>query len=130
MPLLVGRRVLVVLPAVAFALAPAGVAAAGNGGFGRPEAHSPNTHHTNTAYWVIFIFTSAIFVLVEGALVLFIVKYRRRGRPRTAEGAQVHGNTFLEVLWPVLPVLIILPIGTVVFIELPKMPPPAAASEY
>src|SRR3954451_20731278 len=99
MPLLVGRRVLVVLPVLAFALATAGVAAAGNGGFGPPAAHSPNAQHTNTAYWVIFIFTSVIFVLVESALVLFIVKYRRRGRPRIAEGAQVHGNTRLEVIW-------------------------------
>jgi cytochrome c oxidase subunit 2 len=77
---------------------------------------------------VIFVFTSVIFVLVEGALVLFIVKYRRRGRPRNAEGAQVHGNTRLEVIWTVIPVLIIAAIGTVVFIELPKITPPAAAA--
>lgn len=116
------------LPAAAFALATAGIAAAADGGFGPQYAHSPNAHHTNTAYWVIFIFTSVIFVLVEGALILFVVKYRRRGRPRTAEGAQVHGNTRLEVIWTVIPVLIIAVIGTVVFVELPKITPPAAAA--
>jgi cytochrome c oxidase subunit 2 len=117
-----------VLPAAAFALATAGIAAAADGGFAPQHAHSPNAQHTNTAYWVIFVFASVIFVLVEGALVLFMVKYRGRGRPRTAEGAQVHGNTRLEVIWTVIPVLIIAAIGTVVFVELPKITPPAAAA--
>ena len=68
------------LPALAVALAAAAAASAANGGFSPQHAHSPNVHHTNTAYWVIFVFTSVIFVVVEGALVTFIWKYRTRGR--------------------------------------------------
>jgi len=64
MPLLVRRRILVVLPALAVALAAAAAASAANGGFSPQHAHSPNVHHTNTAYWVIFAFTSVIFVVV------------------------------------------------------------------
>src|SRR5436189_3376569 len=74
-------------------------AAAGNAGFGPPPGHSPNAHRTNTAYWVVFGFTAAIFVLVETTLVVFAIKYRRRNRPRTAEGAEVHGHTRIEVIW-------------------------------
>ena len=37
-------------------------------------------HHTTTAYYVILGFTGAIFVIVEGLLVAFVVKYRSRGR--------------------------------------------------
>lgn len=107
------------LAVTAVALAAAGVAAAANGGFTPPFAHSPNTHNTNTAYYVILGFTSAIFLIVETALVLFIWKYRSRGRARTAEGMQLHGNTRLEVIWTVIPVVIVAIIGTVVFIELP-----------
>jgi len=69
-------------------LATAGGAAAANGGFTPQFAHSPNAHRINTAYWVVLAFTSVIFVAVEGALVVFIWKYRRRGRPRTADGAR------------------------------------------
>jgi cytochrome c oxidase subunit II len=121
MPLLVRRRTLVVLPALAVALLAAAAASANDGGFGPEYSHSPNVHHTSTAYWVIFAFTSAIFLVVEGALVLFIWKYRARGRSREVEGYQVHGNTRLELIWTVLPVVILAIIGTVVFIELPDI---------
>jgi cytochrome c oxidase subunit 2 len=121
MPLLVRRRILVVLPALAVALAAAAAASAANGGFSPQHAHSPNVHHTNTAYWVIFAFTSVIFVVVEGALVTFIWKYRTGGRSRDADGQQVHGNTRLELIWTVIPVVILAAIGTVVFVELPNI---------
>jgi cytochrome c oxidase subunit II len=121
MPLLVGRRLFVVLPAAVLALATAGIAAAANGGFTPQFAHSPNTHHTNTAYYVILGFTGAIFVIVESALALFIWKYRSRGRARTVEGFQLHGATRLEIVWTVIPVVILAVIATVIFIELPNI---------
>src|SRR6476661_8488199 len=103
----------------AAALATAGVAAAANGGFTPQYAHSPNADRINTAYYLILGFTGAIFVLVEAALVVFIWKYRSRGRPRSAEGVQVHGNTRLELIWTVIPVVILAVIGIFVFYELP-----------
>jgi cytochrome c oxidase subunit 2 len=121
MPSLVRRRLVVVLPALAVALAAAAAASAANGGFTPQYAHSPNTHHINTAYYVILGFTSVIFVIVETALVAFIWKYRSRGRGREAEGQQVHGHTRLELIWTVVPVVILAIIGTVVFLELPKI---------
>jgi cytochrome c oxidase subunit 2 len=124
------RRKLWCVVAVALTvLATAGVAAAANGGFTPEFAHSPNAHRTNTAYWVVLGFTSVIFVAVEGALVLFIWKYRGRGRPRTDDGSQVHGHTRLEVIWTVIPVIILAVIGIVVFYELPVISDaPAAAN--
>jgi cytochrome c oxidase subunit II len=111
------------------ALATAGVAAAANGGFTPQFAHSPNTHRTNTAYYVVLGFTSAIFVIVEGALVFFIWRYRGGRRPRTAEGPQLHGNTRLELIWTVIPVVILAIIGAVIFVELPGISSaPAAAN--
>jgi cytochrome c oxidase subunit 2 len=114
--------------AAAVALLTAGVATAANGGFTPVTPHSPNAAHTNTAYDVILGFTGVIFVLVEGALVLFIVKYRGRGRPRTQDGAQVHGHPRLELIWTVIPVLILCVIGIVVFLELPSIKSAPAAS--
>jgi cytochrome c oxidase subunit 2 len=125
----VQRKLWCVVAVVLTVLATAGIAAAANGGFTPEFAHSPNAHRTNTAYWVVFAFTSVIFVAVEGALVLFIWKYRGRGRPRTDDGSQVHGHTRLEVIWTVIPVVILAVIGIVVFYELPVISDaPAAAN--
>jgi cytochrome c oxidase subunit 2 len=46
-----------------------------------------------------------VFVLVEGALVYAI--FRFRGKPGDAEPEQIHGNTVVEVTWTVIPALIL-----------------------
>jgi cytochrome c oxidase subunit 2 len=123
------RRKLMFFPFVAVAaLLTAAGATAANGGFTPVQPHSPNAAHTNTAYYVILGFTGAIFLLVEGAIVAFVIKYRRRGRSRTDDGAQVHGHTRLELIWTVIPVLILCVIGIVVFVELPSIDNAPAAS--
>ena len=101
---------------------------AANGGFTPETAHSPNASRTTTAYYVVLVFTSVIFVLVEGLLVVFIWKYRSRGRGRDFDGPQVHGHTRLEVIWTVIPVLILAVIGGVVFYELPGISNAPAAT--
>src|SRR5258707_5378279 len=103
----------------------------GNGGFLPGEAHSPNAHRVHTAFIFVSIFTGIIFVGVEAALVLFIVKYRRGKRPRTAEGPQIHGSTRLEIIWTVLPVVILAVIGGFIFYLLPGITdaPPATAAD-
>jgi len=103
------------------ALATAGIAAAGNGGLAPVTPHSPNAVRITDTYWVVFGFTAFVFVLIESLLVIFIVKYRSRGRSRSVEGAQVHGHTRLELLWTVFPVLILAAIAVVVFWELPAI---------
>jgi cytochrome c oxidase subunit 2 len=125
------RRKLVLLVVVIAALATAGVAAAANGGFTPLNPHSPNAAHVNRAYYLILVFTSLIFVIVETTLVVFIWKYRSRGRPRTVEGQQVHGNTRLELIWTAVPAIILAVIGLFVFWELPKIAhvPTANASD-
>ena len=60
-------------------------------------------------------------MLVEGALIFFIVRYRRGRRARTADGAQVHGNTRLELGWTIVPVLIVGVIIGYVFASLPDV---------
>jgi cytochrome c oxidase subunit 2 len=129
MPTLVGRKRLVFCLVAAAALTLAGAALAGNGGFAPVTPHSPNAQRISDAYWVVFGFCTAIFVVVEAALVVFIFKYRRRG-PRSVEGDQLHGHTRLELIWTVIPVVILAAIGTVIFYELPgiKNTPPASAA--
>ena len=132
MPSGVRRFALATLATSTVALLTTVAAYAGNGGFLPGEAHSPNAHRVHTAFIFVSIFTGIIFVGVEAALIIFIVKYRRGKRPRTAEGPQIHGSTRLEIIWTVLPVVILAVIGTFVFIELPGItdaPKAAAADE-
>jgi cytochrome c oxidase subunit II len=110
-----------VLLAVPIGLFTAGAALAGNGGVAPPAPHSPNTAAIRDTYWLILAITGVIFVLVEGTLILFVVKYRRGRRARTVDGAQVHGNTRLEVGWTVVPVLIVATIIGYVFANLPDI---------
>lgn len=51
----------------------------------------------------------AVFVLVEGALIYIVIRYRRRpGQPRPP---QIHGHTALEVTWTIIPTALILGLG-------------------
>lgn len=119
MPPPVRRKTLVLMLALGAALAVVGVAYGGNAGFAPATPHSPNAESINASYKWIALFTGAIFIIVEGTLIAFIIRYRRRSRPRTAEGPQVHGATRLELIWTAIPVLILAAIAGFIFYKLP-----------
>lgn len=104
------------LLALAFVLT--GSALAGNGGIA-PPAETPQAERIQDLYWIVLGISAVIFLLVEGALILFIVQYRNRGRPRTDEGPQIRGHTRLELIWTAIPVLILVVIMGFVFYKLP-----------
>ena len=89
------------------ALGLAGTALAGNGGLAPPSPASPNAGGIRDVYWLILAVTGGIFLLVEVTLILFVVRYRSRGRARKVEGAQIRGHTKLELAWTAGPVLIL-----------------------
>ena len=120
------RRSLAVVSLCALALS--GGALAGNGGLAPVEPASPNAELINDSYFWVAIFTGAIFVLVQGSLLWFIFRYRRGRRDRSEDGAQVHGNTNLELAWTVAPVLVLVAIGTFVFWKLPGIQDVPSAS--
>jgi cytochrome c oxidase subunit 2 len=123
------RPVALALAAVA-ALALPLAAAAGNGGFAPPDPASPGAERIRDVYWLISAFAGAVFLLVAVPLVVFIVRFRSRGRDRDVEGPQIRGNTSLELAWVVIPVLILFVVGGYVFYKLPGIvdPSPAEAS--
>ena len=110
----------------AFALAP--LALADNGGFAPVAPESPNADGIRDSYVFVSIFVLAIFVLVEGLLIAFIVKYRRRKRPRFEDGAPIHGATKVELAWTAFPVVVLFLIAAFVFIELPGIKDVPSAS--
>jgi cytochrome c oxidase subunit II len=114
-----------------FALVAAIVAPSAFAQFTPVVPESPNADGIRTSYLFITIFTVAIFLLVEGLLVAFIWRYRRRKRPRFEDGAPVHGATRLELAWTGGPVIVLFIIAVFVFAELPgiKNIPTATAGE-
>lgn len=89
---------------------------------------SPNADGIRDSYLFVSIFAVAIFALVEGLLIAFVVRYRRRGGPRFEDGAQVHGATRLELAWTIGPVLVLFAIAAFVFVELPGIKDVPAAT--
>jgi cytochrome c oxidase subunit 2 len=106
--------------ALAAALVFAATAAA-DAGLAPVTPESPNAHAIRQTYFVILIITGVIFVLVEGALIVFIVRFRGRGRARGQDGAQIHGATKLETASTIVPVLILAGIAAFVFVKLPTI---------
>lgn len=54
---------------------------------------------------LVFVIAIVVFVLVEGALVYFVIKYRDRGESTPPK--QIAGNTKLEILWTLIPAVIL-----------------------
>ena len=107
----------VVLGALAFA-APA---LADNAGLTPVDPKSPNAEAINETYYVLLGVTGVVFFAVEVALVVFLLKFRRRDRPVDAEGPQIHGHTRLELLWTIVPLFLVTIVVGYVFYKLPDV---------
>lgn len=70
-----------------------------------PEGVSTTAPEIDRIFYLILWITGAAFFLVQGALLWFLVRYRRR--PGVA-AAYIHGNTMVEVVWTVIPALILI----------------------
>jgi cytochrome c oxidase subunit II len=117
-----GKRAAVAVVLIAgLALVCAPFAAAGQG-FSPPSPTTPSGEAIRGLYWFVFAICAVVFVLVESALVLFIIRFRRRRRAAAdAEGPQIHGNTRLEIIWTLIPALILVVIAVVVFARVPAV---------
>ncbi len=67
----------------------------------------------NLFTWILWL-AIAVFVIVEGALVYSVFRFRRR---TDSEGIplQIHGNTTIEILWTVVPAIVVLVIAVLTF---------------
>jgi cytochrome c oxidase subunit 2 len=88
---------------------------------------SPNANQIHSLYTIILYIAAFVFVVVEGALVYSVFKFRAR---KGAVAAQIHGNTRLEIGWTVAAALILVVLTVVTFVKLPSIinPPNSDAS--
>lgn len=71
------------------------------------------TRMIDSVFRTTFWWAAAVFVLVEGALVYAL--WRFRAKPNDPEPEQSHGNTTLEIIWTAVPAIIL------VFIAIPTV---------
>jgi cytochrome c oxidase subunit 2 len=76
---------------------------------------------------VVLYIAAVVFVIVEGALLYSIFRFRAK---KGAVAAQIHGNTRLEIGWTVAAALILVALTVVTFIHLPAIinPPDSSAN--
>ncbi len=85
---------------------------------------SPNADDIDSLYKIVLYVAIVIFLLVEGTLIWSLVKYRAR-RDGPKQGAQIHGNTPLELGWTVGAATILVVLTVVTFLYLGDIENPA-----
>jgi len=74
-------------------------------GFRMPQVLPDNIGtYTDDLFWLIFAVTGFFFVLTEGLLIYYCVKYRAKDGGKAVHS---HGNHALELTWSVIPGLIL-----------------------
>ena len=77
-----------------------------------PAKGSRQAGNVRTLYDVLLIATVPIFVLVQTVVLFSVWKFRMRPGDEEKDGPPIHGNTRLEVVWTVLPAILILSLCT------------------
>jgi cytochrome c oxidase subunit 2 len=67
----------------------------------------PAADDVNDIYNLLWVLTAIVFVLVEGALIYAIFRFRGNKNLINGRPAPVHGNTRLEIIWTVIPAVIL-----------------------
>ncbi|WP_392530430.1 cytochrome c oxidase subunit II [Nostoc sp. C117] len=75
-----------------------------------PEQASLQAPLVDGFFSVMFTIAIALFLVVEGTIVVFLVKYRRR-RGDDTDGLPIEGNVPLEIFWTAIPTVIVLCLG-------------------
>lgn len=90
-------------------------------------ADSPPSESIRQLAWLVLGICAAIFIVVEGVLIVAVIRFRRRTRDAVAEGAatpghatspaddptQLYGSNPIELAWTVVPLLIVFVLGLV-----------------
>ncbi len=79
-----------------------------------PSVASEEATLVDGLFNAMMIVSTAIFLIVEGALIYSAIKYRQRAGDNE-DGPPVHGNVPLEILWTAIPAIIVLGISVYSF---------------
>jgi cytochrome c oxidase subunit 2 len=74
---------------------------------------SPQAGLASDLFWITLGVALIVLVAVEFLIVYTSIRFRKRPGLVMPEPAQIHGNTRLEILWSVLPALLLISLGIV-----------------
>ncbi|MDO8485154.1 MAG: cytochrome c oxidase subunit II [Candidatus Limnocylindrales bacterium] len=92
--------------AVALGFDPLGGAQGFVTGLYPPVAVTEQGARIRDLYTIVFLVAAAIFLLVEGLIIWSVIRYRRKPGDDTLP-AQTHGNNLAELVWTIVPSLIV-----------------------
>jgi len=84
-----------------------------------PSSASEEMDRITFTFWFATVICIAIFSLVAGVIVYSVIAFRAQPDDDT-DGPPIHGNTRLEVIWTVVPAVLVIAIGVVSAIVLEK----------
>ena len=76
------------------------------GGLFPPIAVTSQGAQIRDLYTIVFLIAVVIFFVVEGLIIWTVIRYRRKPGDDTLP-AQTHGNNVAELIWTVVPTLIV-----------------------
>jgi cytochrome c oxidase subunit II len=83
-----------------------------------PIAASEEAGPIDTLYRVLIIASVPMFVLVTSVVLYCVVRFRMRRGEELKDGPPIHGNTKLEVIWTVIPAILMFGLCTYAFLVL------------
>ncbi len=72
-----------------------------------PIAGSTQAVQVDALFQVMLVIGGGIFLLVEGLLLISVVRFRAK-KGDISDGPPIHGNTTLELIWTIIPAVIVL----------------------
>src|SRR2546423_6989958 len=83
-----------------------------------PVAGSKQAKDVDTLFDVLLIASVPVFVFVEVVVLFSVWKFRMRPGDELKDGAPIHGNTQLEVVWTAVPALLLVGLCSYAFATL------------
>ena len=96
--------------------------------FAAGEAVSRTAGQVDTLFWFITGVSLFFFLLVEGLLIGFAIRYRRRKGEEAAATSEIKGSFLLESIWILIPSLVVLVFFVYGFIVFREMRTPIAGA--
>ncbi|TFH32936.1 MAG: cytochrome c oxidase subunit II, partial [Anaerolineales bacterium] len=88
-----------------------------------PAQASANSVLVDELFGYLMGFAVVIFLLVEGALLYAVIRFRRHAGDES-EGPAIHGNNTLEIVWTLIPAIIVVVISVYSYQVLKKIERP------
>lgn len=80
-----------------------------------PEQASIQAQNTDSLFYIFLLIGAMVFFLVQGLLAYSVIRFRANPLDVT-DGPAVHGNTTLEIVWTVIPAIIVVVLAVLSFV--------------